>query len=560
MHVIRESSVFVITAGVVWILGLTGGWAAGSTPLPFVTGSTTLVVLPDTEVYANKRPAYFKAQVQWIKDNRLARTIAYILHVGDVTNNNTEREWRVAQECFAMLEGTVPYILAAGNHDYDNTPGRLSRMNDFFDVAEAKTWNTFGGVYETGHMENQYHLTTIHGREWIILSLECGPRNAVIDWANGVLAQHRDRLAIVLTHAYLYYGNQRYNHTLGSQRASPHGFYGQGADGEELWNKLIRKHRTVMMVICGHLASGYVGYRADEGDYGNIVHQMMCDYEKMRGGGMGYLRLLEFLPDRKTVQVRTYSPVTKGTNPRDASLEEFTFKLQLHTRDKPKPGTGRGPVPLAKPPIHRYSFAGRGGEGARIADTRRRAHGRLKAGETESALDGKGRLLLSGDGHVLLPPHLLARLHDVSFEIWFTPKAEQYKWNSVVRFGNRDDWLTYVFRTLTVHRAEIAVDRYNEDIQCRVPVTPGTQLHVVVSYDRDGADGAPLLSYYRDGELIRRMPTKLLLNDVDDTVNVMGPFAGSFDELRLYDYPLSQAEVRTSFEAGADVLKIAGRK
>jgi hypothetical protein len=378
----------------------------------------------------------------------------------------------------------------------------------------------------------------------------------VIDWANGVLARHKDRLAIILTHAYLYYGNQRYDHTKGRQRASPHGFYGEGADGEELWNALVRKHPTVMLVICGHLSSGYVGYRADEGDYGNVVHQMMCDYEKVRGGGMGYLRLLEFLPDRKTVQVRTYSPVTKGINPRDPKLEEFTFVLQRATRDKPKPSSGLATAPLAKAPVHRYSFGGRGGDGARVADSIGRAHGVLKSEGSDSTLNGRGRLALDGGGHVLLPPRLLKGLRDVSFEVWFTPTADRYKWNSVVRFGNRDDWLTYVFRTLTVHRAEIAVARHNEDIQARVPVEPGTTLHVVVTYDHDGADGKPLLRYYRNGKPAGTMGTGLKLTDVDDEVNVLGPFVGTFDEFRIYNYPLEPAEVHGSFESGPEKLTV----
>jgi len=108
----------------------------------------------------------------------------------------------------------------------------------------------------------------------------------------------------------------------------------------------------------------------------------------------------------------------------------------------------------------------------------------------------------------------------------------------------------YTFRTLTVHRAEIAVNRHNEDIQRSVPVKPGKPLHVVVTYDHDGAGGKPLLSYYRNGKLIGKMRTGLLLGDVEDTANRLGPFAGKIDELRIYDYPLTPPEVQGSFQAG----------
>lgn len=552
----KQTRVLVFYVVLMGWAGLSGGLPASDAP-PFHKGSETLVVLPDTEVYANKKPALFKAQMEWIRDNLKARNIACVMHVGDVTNNNTRREWRVARECFDLIEGKVPYVLATGNHDYDHTPGRLTLMNEVFKVEDLRKGDAFGDVFEPGKLENHYQFVNIHGRKWLILSLEMGPRNGVIDWAGKVLAKHPGHLAIILTHAYLYYGNARYNHKLGGQRASPHGFYGEGADGEMLWNKLVRKHANVMLVVCGHLSSGYVGYRADEGDYGNTVHQMMCDYEKMKSGGMGFLRLLEFLPDRKTVQVRTYSPVTQGKNPRDAELEEFTFALKLKTRDKPKPASGLPSAPLSKPPVHRYSFSGRGANRAKLADSAGRAHGIIRAEDGDTALDGEGALVLSDNGHAQFPAGLLKRFTDVSFELWFTPMADSYKWHSVVRFGCRDDWFTYVFRSLTVHRAEIAVGRHNEDIQKKgVPAEKGKAMHVVVTYDRDGNDGKPLLGYYRDGKRIATMGTGLLLSDVKDTMNVLGPFAGRFDEFRIYAHPLSAEEVQGSYVAGPDRVEV----
>lgn len=92
-----------------------------------------------------------------------------------------------------------------------------------------------------------------------------------------------------------------------------------------------------MMVLSGHVSTGGLGYLASEGTHGNTVHQMMVDYEKMRGGGQAYLRLLEFLPDGKTVQVRTYSPALHQS--RQSALEEFTFTLQGAPASRPHPTT-----------------------------------------------------------------------------------------------------------------------------------------------------------------------------------------------------------------------------
>jgi len=40
----------------------------------------------------------------------------------------------------------------------------------------------------------------------------------------------------------------------------------------------------------------------------NVVHQMLVNYQMKPEGGEGTMRLLEFLPDGKTLQVRAYSP------------------------------------------------------------------------------------------------------------------------------------------------------------------------------------------------------------------------------------------------------------
>ncbi len=335
----------LLTAWVV--LGLAGASHAGaeqSSVTKFVTGpppkiakgTTTIVALPDTEVYAQKYPKLFYAQTKWIADEADRRNIAYVLHLGDITQHNNKPEWTVARKSFAMLDGKVPYALVPGNDDYDDLDNddwdklrASSRINEYFEPQAIAKWPTFGGFYQEGRLENTYHHFSMHGRDWMILCLEMGARDQVIKWADRVLAKHRDRQTIVVTHAYLFRSNKRYDHRNGRERASPHPW---GNDGEELWQKLIKRHPNIMIVISGHVSTGGLGYRVDQGDHGNAVHQMMVDYQKKPKGGLAYLRLLEFAPDGVTVQVRTYSPHRNKT--RVSDLEEFRFKLKEASEDE----------------------------------------------------------------------------------------------------------------------------------------------------------------------------------------------------------------------------------
>ena len=63
----------------------------------------------------------------------------------------------------------------------------------------------------------------------------------------------------------------------------------------------------------------------DTGSGGQNVHQIVANYQQLANGGDGYIRLLEFLPDGRTVQVKTYSP-TRDRWLTD-SRNQFRFEL-----------------------------------------------------------------------------------------------------------------------------------------------------------------------------------------------------------------------------------------
>jgi hypothetical protein len=132
----------------------------------------------------------------------------------------------------------------------------------------------------------------------------------VVAWADGVMANHPDRHGILITHAYMNNNDFRYDiaDTARSQDYNPHQYNTEGGvnDGEELWQKLVRRHRFIM-TLNGHVLGDGTGYLASITDKGNTCHQMLSNYQFRTNGGEGYMRLLEFLSDGKTVKVYTYS-------------------------------------------------------------------------------------------------------------------------------------------------------------------------------------------------------------------------------------------------------------
>src|SRR5688500_9448184 len=82
-------------------------------------GSFSIVVLPDTQVYAEKYPEIFNSQTQWIRDNAAAQHIAFVHGVGDVVEHaSSATEWQRADAAYDKIHGVVPYSVTIGNHDY----------------------------------------------------------------------------------------------------------------------------------------------------------------------------------------------------------------------------------------------------------------------------------------------------------------------------------------------------------------------------------------------------------------------------------------------------------
>src|SRR5690606_6510813 len=95
------------------------------------------------------------------------------------------------------------------------------------------------------------------------------------------------------------------------------------------WNDLVSKHENFRMVFSGHVLGDGTGFLSSVGDHGNVVHQMLANYQHKAQGGYGDMRLLQFSPDGETVTVRTYSPVLDRYDTKYD--QQFTLNLnQVH--------------------------------------------------------------------------------------------------------------------------------------------------------------------------------------------------------------------------------------
>jgi hypothetical protein len=278
----------------------------------------TVVALPDTQFYSESYPEIFEAQTQWIVDNRAARNIVFVTHLGDLVQNGSEGndlEWGRADVAMGLLEDPhttgltdgIPYGVAPGNHDQTALGFPRSGPDE---GATTRQYNeTFGvhrfegrGYYATPYRfdepsayadnnDNARYRFSAGGMDFQVLQLEfdvldCPERKTTNAWVDRLLGLHPTTRTILASHFLLYLDGTFPN------------------QGQTLYD-VLKRHENPGLMVCGHEHGA--ARRTDE-YYGNVVHTMLSDYQEETNGGNGWLRILTFVPESDEIRVETYSP------------------------------------------------------------------------------------------------------------------------------------------------------------------------------------------------------------------------------------------------------------
>lgn len=269
-----------------------------------------LIVVPDTQRYAAYFPEIFYRQFEWIRDSVEPLNVKFVIHVGDVVEENTEAEWRVADRAFAMIDGVVPYLVVPGNHDLDRQVYRkgLRATTGFNAVFSPKRFAGrpwYGGTKGVT-ADNSFAYFEAAGQEYLVLGLEYGPTDETLKWAREIVSNHTDRhRVIVVTHCYMNDDDTRLGE---GDRYNPRDSNPAWNDGEQIWEKFINRTGNVAMVLSGHVKGDGTGRLVSETEEGTPVLQILANYQFLGHGGQGWLRIMKFRPRERSVDVFTYSP------------------------------------------------------------------------------------------------------------------------------------------------------------------------------------------------------------------------------------------------------------
>ena len=296
------------------------GWIDVADKEPVKDYAYSFVVIGDTQIIcyndATKGTNYMDTLYSWIVENKEAKKIEYVFGLGDITDQDWtesgDAEWAVASASIRKLDGVVPYSMVRGNHD------REYRFNKAFNDEVYKS--QFEGFFNNNSIFDTYRTFSVAGDDYLFITLDHGPSDLKLEWASDIISKYPDHRVIITTHWYTAkdglpgdvndYGNAKpiiTNH------------------GEQIYNKLVKKHSNIFMVMSGHLNSDGIIVEQRPSPAGNKVTNVLFDTQGMDDmTPVGMISIFYFSEDGKTIDIECFSPIRN-----QYYKEEFQFSISI---------------------------------------------------------------------------------------------------------------------------------------------------------------------------------------------------------------------------------------
>lgn len=310
----------------------------------------SLAFLPDIQYSTQNYPDKLAILYDYLLDNAQSKNIKYVIGLGDITNRNTEAEWKTIFEQTQRLNDVLPYSLVRGNHDitYNN-------YAELFDATYGKPGKYYydhvkknGGFMTPASAKNTYLLFEVGAVEYIIINLDFGATDDILQWAGSVLEKYPTRRAIIATHGYF---NADATTLDGGDYAAPSTYSKKWNDGDDMWKKLFCKYENIDLIVSGHIGQDDFSHATAKGDNGNDVHQMLMDTQSVDKDmkGLGFVAMMYFTEDGNIARTECYSTVLKKYFRETNALITLDFGGHVHETEPPET-TPTEPAPEVTPP------------------------------------------------------------------------------------------------------------------------------------------------------------------------------------------------------------------
>ena len=291
-------------------------WIDAKDKKPVSDYAYSFAVIGDMQALNYYYPDDVSSMFEWIANNIESKKIKHVIGLGDFTEKSNTDEWTRTMDGYKMLDGKVDYSIVRGNHD------NAVRYKVTF------PWSTYKDSVDgsfSNDMLNTYSTFTIGEVKYLMLNLDFGPKDDILEWAGGICEQYPEYNVIINTHAYLYLDGAPIT---ADDHCPPVGNGGNN-NGDDMWEKFVSKHENIVLILCGHMAGNRLVVSKDEGENGNIVTTLLVNtsnVEKNNKSALGMVAMLYFSEDGKNVEVEYYSTITDKYY---RSINQLSFTLDM---------------------------------------------------------------------------------------------------------------------------------------------------------------------------------------------------------------------------------------
>lgn len=269
----------------------------------------TFAFVPDTQAVMYYYRDNFSNVYDFVVDKKDEMNISMVVGLGDITEKNTDEEWLVARNnIYKLADNNVPFNLVRGNHDvianWVGEDWRLKKFNQFFNNNTYRS--QLSGCFNND-IANSYRTIEVCGNKYLFLALDYGPCDEVLSWADDVVDSFSDYNVIISTHAFLF----RDGTFLDANDVYPPAELNGYNNGDDIWDKFVKKHANISMVVCGHDPTTNIVKSTFTGDHGNKVTCLLIDpqYVESKIYGLGCVALFHFSNNGEDISIEYYSTI-----------------------------------------------------------------------------------------------------------------------------------------------------------------------------------------------------------------------------------------------------------
>lgn len=269
----------------------------------------TFACIGDTQSVVKDYPDELHRIYDFILDHVDDMKIDRVIGLGDMTEDNTADQWELVSGQVYRLDGVVPYTVIRGNHDhYARTEEAVATKELMFGYYFDNP--TYRQQYDDsfdGGPTNTYKRFTVCGIPYLLLSLDYGPPDDVLAWANDVCDQFPNDNVIISTHAFLFHDRT----TLDAEDICPPSQDAGVNDCDVMWDEFVSLHENIVLVLCGHDPCNNIVVSKMTGVHGNTVTSVLIDpqYCDHYIQGLGLVTLLHFSNGGRTITIENYATI-----------------------------------------------------------------------------------------------------------------------------------------------------------------------------------------------------------------------------------------------------------